>query len=340
MTAPTPPSLSIVVPVYNSQETLNELLVRLSKVLPTLAHTYEVILINDGSHDNSWDEICNLSKVYPWLHGINLMRNYGQHNATLCGVRAARNEIIITMDDDLQHPPEEIHKILAKLEEGYDVVYGLPQKRPHVFWRNWFSIFTKRVLAYVMGVKTIRDIGAFRVFRSRLRKAFAHYQAPDVILDVLLSWGTTRFTTINVNETPREAGDSNYNFFKLFHIALLILTGYSTAPLRFASTLGFFFTVFGIAVFLYVLGVYFFLGSIPGFPFLASIITLFSGVQLFALGLIGEYLARVFDRSMEQPPFVIGDQISGLDATLQAPAETIEPPITSPKDFQKTRSPS
>jgi glycosyltransferase involved in cell wall biosynthesis len=303
-------SLSVVIPVYNSQDSLPELVERLEAVLPVLAESYEVILVNDGSLDGSWDAIFRLAEKHPSLHGINLMRNYGQHNATLCGVREARGEVIVTMDDDLQHPPEEIHKLLAKLAEGWDVVYGLPERLPHAFWRNWFSLFTKRVLAYVMGIKTIREIGAFRAFRSHLRKAFAQYQAADVILDVLLSWGTTRFISVTVNEAPRSTGHSNYGFLRLFRIAMLILTGYSTAPLRFASLVGFLFTMFGIAVFLYVLGVYFFLGSIPGFPFLASLITLFSGTQLFALGLIGEYLARVFDRSMEQPPYVIGEETS------------------------------
>jgi glycosyltransferase involved in cell wall biosynthesis len=302
-------SLSIVVPVFNSQNTLPELVDRLSRSLPELSGTYELILVNDGSQDQSWDVIRELSRKNGWVRGVNLMRNYGQHNATLCGVRAARHEVIVTMDDDLQHPPEEIYELLVKLDQGYDVVYGLPQKPPHSLWRNWFSIFTKRVLANVMGIKTIREIGAFRAFRAHIRRAFTHYQAPDVILDVLLSWGTTRFASVTVNETPREIGASNYNFFKLFRVALLILTGYSTAPLRFASMVGFLFTLFGIVVFLYVLGVYFILGSIPGFPFLASIITLFSGTQLFALGLIGEYLARIFDRSMEQPTYVIDEEL-------------------------------
>jgi glycosyltransferase involved in cell wall biosynthesis len=308
-------SLSIVVPVYNSQETLADLLAQLASVLPGLASNYEVILVNDGSRDQSWKTIVQLAGEYPWLVGINLMRNYGQHNALLCGVREAQYAVIVTMDDDLQHPPGEIYKLLDKLQEGFDVVYGLPEKLPHDWWRNWFSLFTKRVLAYVMGIKTIRDIGAFRAFRSYLRKAFENYQAPDIILDVLLSWGTTQFATTTVNQASRQVGHSNYNFSRLVQVAMLILTGYSTAPLRFASMLGFMFTIFGIAVFLYVLGVYFIHGSIPGFPFLASIITLFSGVQLFALGLIGEYLARVFDRSMERPTYVIDEQIKYSEAS-------------------------
>jgi undecaprenyl-phosphate 4-deoxy-4-formamido-L-arabinose transferase len=299
-------SLSIVVPVYNSESTLDELAARLSQVLPNLTPTYELVFVNDGSRDGSWDKICDLASQYPWIQGIKLMRNYGQHNAILCGVRAARYDVIVTMDDDLQHPPEEIPKLLEKLDEGYDVVYGSPSKLPHSLWRNLFSRFTKRALAFVMGIKTVRDIGPFRAFRSDLRRSFATFQNPSVLLDVLLSWGTTRFATVKVDEAPRQEGQSNYNFLKLFSLAMVVLTGYSTAPLRFTSLIGFLFTIFGLLVFFYVLGVYFIAGSVPGFPFLASIVALFSGMQLFALGIIGEYLARVFDRSMEKPAYVIG----------------------------------
>lgn len=299
---------SVVVPVYNSADTLDALAVRLSKVLPTFLNIFEVILVNDGSSDQSWKIITQLGEQYPWLRGINLMRNYGQHNATLCGVRSARYDIVVTMDDDLQHPPEEIPLLLQKLSEGFDVVYGVPQKRPHSWWRNWFSVVTKRVLSQIMGIKTIRDIGAFRAFRTYLRSAFEDYRNPNVILDVLLSWGTARFATVTVDEKPREVGNSNYNFYKLFKVTMIVVTGFSTVPLRIASMLGFGFTLFGVVVFLYVLAATLISGSIPGFPFLASIISLFSGTQLFALGIIGEYLARIFDRSMDRPPYIIGEE--------------------------------
>ncbi|HEX9018076.1 MAG TPA: glycosyltransferase family 2 protein [Anaerolineaceae bacterium] len=314
---------SIVIPVYNGAETLQALTDRLARVLPEVAAQYELILVNDGSRDTSWAEISSLSQQYGWVRGINLMRNYGQHNATLCGVRAARFDVIITMDDDLQHPPEEIPLLLNKLAEGYDVVYGIPQKRPHSWWRNWFSVITKRVLAEVMGIRTIRDIGAFRAFRSRLREAFESYCNPNVILDVLLSWGTSRFATVIVEEKPRELGQSNYNFYKLFKITMVVVTGFSTLPLRFASLLGFGFTLFGILIFLYVLVITLLKGSIPGFPFLASMIALFSGTQLFAVGIIGEYLARIFDRSMDRPPYMVGEETSA--SQIAAGVTTPEP---------------
>ena len=302
-------SLSIVVPVYNSANTLELLVSRLGTVLSQVTDQFEVILVNDGSNDLSWETIQGLGKIYPFIVGINLMRNYGQHNALLCGTRAANYEVVITMDDDLQHPPEEIPNLLKKLAEGYDVVYGSPKKMPHSFFRNIASRITKMLLAMVMGIKSIREIGSFRAFRTNLRQAFVTYQSPGVILDVLLSWGTTRFTSIYVEENKREVGKSNYTFGKLIGQAFLILTGYSTIPLRFSSWIGFGFTVFGMVIFLYVVILYFTKGSIPGFPFLASIISLFSGTQLFALGIMGEYLAQVFDRSTDRPPYIIGNVI-------------------------------
>ena len=301
-------SLSVVIPVYNSQDSLVQLIARLGAALRELSTDYEVLLVNDGSRDKSWLIICNQIELHPWVRGVNLMRNYGQHNAILCGIREAQYEIIITMDDDLQHPPEEIHKLIKKIDEGYDVVYGSPTSLPHSLWRNLFSRFTKRTLAYAMGIRTIRYIGPFRAFRTDLRAAFASYQNPSVIIDVLLSWGTSNFTTVTVNEEVRHSGRSNYNFFKLFRIAMEILTGFSTIPLRLASLLGFLFTIFGLAVFIYVVVVFLTAGSVPGFPFLASIIALFSGVQLFALGIFGEYLARIFDRNMDRPPYVVSER--------------------------------
>ncbi len=296
---------SVVVPVYNSEGTLNELVARLSKVMPRHFSEFEIILINDGSRDCSWQVICELASRYPWIRGFNMMRNYGQHNALLCGLRAAKYEITITMDDDLQHPPEEIGVLLAKFCDDYDVVYGIPKKLPHSVVRNFFSFLSKRLLAFVMNIPAVRDIGSFRVLRTDLRNAFANFQSPNVILDVLLSWGTTRFATVPVDEAPRQVGSSNYNFRKLFAHAMLILTGFSTAPLRVASMIGFAFTILGIIIFAYVIILFFVAGSIPGFPFLASIISIFSGTQLFTLGIFGEYLATIFDRSMERPVYLV-----------------------------------
>lgn len=296
-------NLSIVVPVYRGETFIAPLVQRLTQALPTFAEQYEIILVNDGSPDNSWQLIQHLTGEYPWVRGVHMMRNYGQHNATLCGVREACYEVIVTMDQDLQHPPEEIPLLLAKLEEGYDVVYGAPRRLPQSVWRNVMTAGIKWILAKVIGLPSVHNVSAFRAFRTHLRRAFVNFQSPSLILDVLLSWGTTRFTSVPVNIAP--AAHSNYSFTMLVRTATLILIGYSTLPLRVASWIGFAMTLFGLGVFIYVLVVYFTAGSPPGFPFLASMIALVSGAQLFALGIFGEYLARMFDRSMDRPPYVI-----------------------------------
>ena len=302
-----PMNVSIVVPVYKGEMLIEPLVAQLSKTLPTFSERYEIILVNDGSPDNSWSVIQSLTNQYERVRGICMMRNYGQHNATLCGVRLARYDVTVTMDQDLQHPPEEIPLLLAKLEEGYDVVYGAPKKLPQGFLRNLMTASIKQILARVIGLPSVRNVSAFRAFRTNLRDAFANFQSPSLILDVLLSWGTTRFTSVPVDIA--QAGKTSYSFRMLVRTAMLILIGYSTLPLRFASWVGFAMTIFGLGVFVYVLFIYFLAGSIPGFPFLASIIALFSGAQLFALGIFGEYLARMFDRSMDRPTYVIDKMV-------------------------------
>jgi len=312
-------NLSVVIPVYNGEETLVPLAERLAQVLPGLARGYEVLLVNDGSRDGSWGVIEALSQRYAWVQGIDLTRNFGQHNALLCGIRAARFEVCITMDDDLQNLPEEIHGLLEKLDQGYDVVYGVPKKHRQSWWRNWGSVLTKWSVSFVVGrevSQSVRDVSTFRAFRTDLRRSFEAYHGAEVILDGLLGWSTTRFASVTVEEAPRTAGKSNYSFGKLASMALLILTNFSTAPLRLASILGFCFTVMGFLGLVYVVVQYFLLGSVPGFTFLASTIFVFGGVQLFAIGIIGEYLARLFERSSGRPLYTIARTTSpGGDAS-------------------------
>jgi undecaprenyl-phosphate 4-deoxy-4-formamido-L-arabinose transferase len=308
------PSISVVIPVFNSESILLELLERLGNVLPQKTDIFEVILVNDGSRDRSWEVVHELADSYPWVRGIDLMRNYGQHNALLAGVREAKYEIIVTMDDDLQHPPEEIPHLLKKIAEGNDVVYGSPSKIRQSIWRKLASFLTKLALQSAMGVDSARQVSAFRAFKNHVSKAFSNYQSGFVSIDVLLTWATCRFAAVEVKHHPRKTGLSNYTFWKLVTHAINMLTGFSTLPLQLASLIGFAFTVFGFFVLAYVIGRYLMLGgSVPGFPFLASIIAIFSGAQLFAIGVIGEYLARMHFRLMGQPPYIVRT-CTGLNA--------------------------
>jgi glycosyltransferase involved in cell wall biosynthesis len=314
------PSISVVVPVYNSEKTLTPLISRLEAVLRETASAFEVILVNDCSRDGSWEVVCSLAEKHPFVRGLNLMRNYGQHNALLAGIRRAENEIAVTLDDDLQNPPEEVPRLLAKIAEGYDVVYGVPEREQHGFLRDLASQITKLALQNAMGAETARKISAFRAFRTELREAFRDYRGSFVSIDVLLTWGTTRFTATVVRHEPRTLGVSNYTLRKLINHALNMVTGFSTLPLQLASLIGFAFTLVGLLVLVFVIGRYLvFGGGVPGFPFLASIIAVFSGAQLFALGIIGEYLARVHFRMMDKPSYTVReDTISKRTTNVQS----------------------
>ena len=299
-------SISVVIPVFNAAGSLRTLVARLQSALTPLGLGYEVILVNDGSRDGSWDLIRDLAASDTCVRGINMSRNYGQHNALLCGVRAARGEVVVTMDDDLQNPPEEIPRLLARLNEGFDAVYGTPERERHGLWRDLASRVTKLALQNAMGAETAAKVSAFRAFRTRLREAFADYRSPYICLDVVLAWGTTAFSAVTVRHEDRQHGVSNYTLRKLIVHALNMMTGFSTLPLQVASLLGLALSLGGVAVMLYVLGRYFIEGgAVPGFPFLACIIALFSGAQLFALGIIGEYIARMHFRMMERPVYTV-----------------------------------
>ena len=301
--------ISIVIPVYRSAESLSELHRRLADVFDARAQALEILFIEDCGGDHSWEVIKRLALVDQRVHGLQMSRNYGQHNALLCGIRAARGDVIVTMDDDLQHPPEELPKLLAKLDEGFDVVYGPPQQEQHGLLRDLASQITKLALAEAMGAANARQVSALRVFRTELREAFAGYRSPTVNIDVLLTWASTRFAAVRVGHEPRKFGESGYTTGKLIRHALNMMTGFSTRPLQMASLLGFGFAVFGLVILAYVLIRWLLQGStVPGFAFLACIVAIFSGVQLLALGIIGEYLARMHFRTMDRPPYAVRDR--------------------------------
>jgi undecaprenyl-phosphate 4-deoxy-4-formamido-L-arabinose transferase len=300
------PTISLIVPVYNSEKSLEQLTEKLMEVLPTITSDFEILMINDGSHDNSWQVIKTLMQKNPKIIGTNLMRNYGQHNALLCGIRQARYEFIVTLDDDLQHDPALIPTLLDKLYEGNEVVYGSPVEEKHSIFRVLASEITKSMLSTVMNAKSARHVSAFRVFYTYLRDAFANYQGPSVSLDVLLTWGTSKFWYVEIPHYKREIGKSNYTFRKLMVHALNLVTGFSTIPLRLATGIGFLFLFFGIIIFLYVMIRYFIQGGVvPGFTFLTCVIVIFSGVQLFTLGIMGEYMARMHFRLMDKPTYTV-----------------------------------
>jgi undecaprenyl-phosphate 4-deoxy-4-formamido-L-arabinose transferase len=270
---------------------------------------FEMIFVEDCGGDDSWAVIEQLALSDERVRGFRMSRNYGQHNAILCGIREARGEIIVTLDDDLQHPPEVIPKLLVKLSEGFDVIYGPPEREQHGLLRDLASQITKLVLESSMGTANARQVSALRVFRTQLRNAFSDYRSPTVNIDVLLTWATNNFSALRVQHNPRKYGESGYTTRKLLSHAVNMMTGFTTWPLQLASLIGFTFSTLGLFILGYVLIGWMLQGSaVPGFAFLASVIAIFSGAQLMALGIIGEYLARMHMRTMERPTYVVAKQ--------------------------------
>ena len=314
-TSTTPLAVSVVVPVYKSYQSLGPLVKRVHQALLDVAH--EVVLVDDGSPVKTWTEIQRLSEAHEFVRGIRLSRNSGQHSALLAGVRSARGAIVVTIDDDLQNPPEEIPKLLARVGDQIDLVYGNPRRIAQSWWRRWASISIRRFMGSVLNAENVRNSSSFRAFKTTLRDGFSAELGPSVSLDALLSWATTRSMSVEVVHAPREEGTSHFNLRRLLRFAIDTITGYSTAPLQAVLALGFFTAFIGLCLLVWVVGRAVFAGtSVPGFAFLASTIALFSGVQLMTLGVIGEYLARMHFRIMNKPSYVIGestDQIAVSD---------------------------
>ncbi len=302
--------LSVIIPLYNSAAILPNLLERLEGALSDMDCEYEIILVNDGSRDATWAEVQAQLPRHRHVTALNMMRNYGQHNALLAGIRQAQYPLCVTMDDDLQNPPEEIATLLAALTPDVDVVYGAPRTEKHNLARRLASRVTKLTLSRSMDVTVAEQISAFRLFRTNLRQAFEVYRGPFVNIDVLLTWGTTRFAAVKVRHDTRAAGTSNYTFGRLITHAVNMITGFSALPLQVTSLLGLAMALFGAGILAYVVGRYLIQGSpVQGFPFLASTIALFSGAQLLSLGIIGEYLWRMYFRVMDRPAFVVRERV-------------------------------
>ncbi|MBE0475454.1 glycosyltransferase family 2 protein, partial [Rhodoferax sp.] len=281
--------LSIVVPVYNSAKTLGNLLERLTTVLASITQSYEIILVDDGSSDASWSVIQTLRATYgEHLVAVQLMRNYGQHNALMCGLGTARGEYVVTMDDDLQNPPEEIPKLLAHIKQhGLDLVYGCPSTRNHAAWRNLGANIVWHFYRTVFRNPVTPT--PFRVMRLQLAQSVMFYDLNFTYLDGLLAWCTSRIAGVEVEHHPRGQGNSGYSLGKLLSLALNLYTNFSLIPLQIVSGLGFVTALSGFVVGLYYL-VQFLASSIevPGFASTIIAILILGGAQLLALGVIGE----------------------------------------------------
>jgi len=301
--------LSVIVPVYRSERTLQKLVDRVSASVGRL--DFEIILVDDASEDGTWKEISAISKVNSNVKGLRLGRNSGQHGALLAGVRVAGFATIVTLDDDLQNPPEEISKLLSALAPEIDVVYGVSTKVKQNIYRRLVSKIARKFFSSTLGFSSAVSMSSFRAFRTDLRTGFDSSLGPNISLDALLTWSTSRFTTTEVAHDQRAEGKSHYTFRKLVRFMIDMATGYSTLPLRMASTLGFATVAFGLVLLIFVVSKPLLTGgTVPGFPLLASSITIFSGVQIFLLGVLGEYIGRMHFRVMNKPTYMIAETTS------------------------------
>lgn len=303
--------LSIVIPCYYTDKNIIPLCDALTTELGTQIE-YEIILVNDGSKDQTWHYIKQVAEKNVALKGVNFTRNFGQHNALLTGILEANGTYIVTIDDDLQHPPGEILNLLKQIKTTReDLIYAIPIEEKHGVVRDIFSVVAKLIFEKSLKVAHASNTSSFRVFHKILRQAFVNYTGKGVDIDALLLWGTQSVGTVKVKHNDRQYGKSNYNFWKLVSYAAKMIISSSTFPLRMVTYLGFLFTLFGIGIFLYVTFGYLFLGrQVPGFTFLSSLVSLFSGTILFSLGVIGEYLAQMYYRQMGYPFSVVREKVN------------------------------
>jgi len=311
--------VSVVIPCYRSARVLPALVARLEAVLPTVCERYEIVLVVDGSPDGTWDTARQLALRVPAVRAMCLARNYGQHNALLAGVRAARHDVVVTMDDDLQHPPEEVPALLSALTDDVDLVYGVAREEEHGFARSLASRLVKAGLAGLLGVPDGRAMSAFRAFRTDLRTSFDRVAGPHVSVDVCLLWGTSRVGAVTVRMDRRDQGRSGYTLRTLTRYAVNVIAGYSTAPLRLVTYLGFLVGAGGLALFVRVLWLYFAgVTTVPGFTTIAGMLAVLAAVQMLGLGVVGAYVGRLYASGMGRPTYVIRDRVeAGAEAVTR-----------------------
>jgi undecaprenyl-phosphate 4-deoxy-4-formamido-L-arabinose transferase len=311
-------AISVVIPVYNSARTLEQLHARLTETLRALGQTYEIVLVDDGSRDDSWAGLERMQSIDPeHVVAVQLMRNYGQHNTLMCGLEKARGRYIVTMDDDLQNPPEEIPKLLAHIEaHSLDLVYGCPDDRKHAGWRNLGSAVVWHFYRTVF--RNPITPTPFRVLSHQLAKSVLFYDLNFTYLDGLLAWCTSRIGTVKVEHHARAEGRSNYSISKLLALALNLYTNFSLLPLQLVSGVGLLTAFSG-----FLLGVYFlfqYLVSnilVPGYASTIIAILILGGMQLLALGVIGEYLGRLHLNVNRKPQYVVRECKAGKPVVPQ-----------------------
>lgn len=299
---------SVIIPVYNSKHTLMEVVDRVYQVFENLQKKVEVILIEDGSMDKSWQQINLLKNKYNVrLKAIRLSKNFGQHQAIYCGLHYANGDYHITIDDDGQNPPEEIVKLIQTIEtKRVDLVYGVYTQKQHHFFRNWSSNIVQIVFRSIF--KNRGKVTAFRCIHYKLTKKILNSQHRHIYLDGLLHWHTNKIAYTVVKHAKRKAGQSGYNTFKLIKLATNLIFNFTTLPLRFLVIFGAISSVFSFLLGIYYIIRRFIWDDAPmGFtPLMVSIFFLASAI-MFGLGVIAEYLRRIYSNQNNEPAYSIDD---------------------------------
>lgn len=297
-------SLSVIVPYFKSP-LIEDLILEILDNTKDF-HNTEIIIVDDSG--NAWDGSF-LEKICREIAGvkyIELSKNFGQHNAIMAGISFAKNDYVVTIDDDFQNPPKEIKRLVEYLfQNNLDLVYGSPINIRQTYVRKIMSKTIRSFLFHVLKVKNVDEISSFRIFNRKILD-ISSANVSEISIDSLLNWATDQIGYIKVDHNERTMGKSNYNFRKLFSFALNTIIGYSVKPLKIATYFGILIFGIGAALLVFILGKYLLYGiNVPGFTITASLIILFSGTQLIILGVIGEYLARMHFNIMNKPAFVV-----------------------------------
>ena len=297
-------SLSIIVPYFKSS-LIEDLILEILNSTRDFYNT-EIIIVDDSGMD--WDRsfLEKICREVDKVKYIELSKNFGQHNAIIAGISYAKNDYVVTIDDDFQNPPKEIKRMVAHLiQNNLDLVYGSPIKIRHNYTRKIMSKTIRSFLFHVLKVKNVNEISSFRIFKRKILDT-SSANVSEISIDSLLNWTTDHIGYIKVDHNERITGTSNYNFRKLFFFALNTIISYSVKPLKIATYFGILIFGIGAALLVFILGKYLLYGTeVPGFTTTASLIILFSGTQLIILGVIGEYLARMHLNIMNKPAFVV-----------------------------------
>jgi glycosyltransferase involved in cell wall biosynthesis len=303
---PLQPDLSIIVPVYRSEDCLGALVAAIDDAMTPTGREYEVVLVNDFSPDNSWPVIESICEARANVIGVDLRRNFGQDNAIITGLRMARGKYVAIMDDDLQHHPRDLPALLAKVEEGADVVYAIFGVKRQKLWKNLGSWFNGKVAEWVINKPKHIYLSPYKIIRKEVADMVCNYDGPDPYIDGLLFQVTARIAQIHVEHHPRYAGRSTYTFWKSVRVWGRLAFSFSAKPLRVVSWFGFLFAAMGLllaaVVFFYRL--FFpenFGPAAVGWASLMVALLIGSGIQMIFFGVLGEYTGRTFRRVSNKP---------------------------------------